>query len=133
MNQQDHSSSVEPSDCISDVFSCECSNPCHMLWVTGDNLDVSITVRLVHYRSFLKRILPAIKYLFGLDAGKCCDYDSIILGEERTKKLSDFLVRLADRIDVEKVLQESKDNPVKENWKQRFREWLYDTLCASTY
>ena len=53
------------------TFKCGCGDPTddHVVkvWVDKEDMDVCLYASLNHYLPWYKRLLPAVKYLFGID------------------------------------------------------------------
>lgn len=75
------------------IIICECFSMEHQMVLInpndGDN-EIFVQVHLATHRNFFKRILVAIKYVFGYKS-RFGAWDEFIWGPEQTKQLETFL------------------------------------------
>ena len=73
------------------VFFCDCMMPEHNFIVETDPYDkeIRVSVNLNHYLPFYKRIIPAIRYIFG--PKYVLGYDEVLLCEKDRDELVDLL------------------------------------------
>ena len=74
-----------------ELYICACHSPEHQMLVTNDeNNHLIIEYHLKTYKGFWKRLVTAVRYLFGYRS-KYGEWDSIILDEENQLRLYEHL------------------------------------------
>lgn len=74
------------------VVNCECNDPAHMLhfYYDKENEELIITTVLKTEKNIFKRIIIAIKYIFGHKRWMCEFSDTLLIGDS-IKKFRDLL------------------------------------------
>lgn len=77
----------------SNYFPCQCHSDEHHFWITydPDENELSLEVHLSTYRSFFKRLVVAVKYLFGYTC-RYGHWDSCLIRHQDIKRLKDLCV-----------------------------------------
>jgi hypothetical protein len=75
-----------------ELFICDCGDVEHQFIISHDTEDkeIYISVHLSSYMSFFKRIITAVKYIFGKKS-KYGAFDIVILNKNQIIELKDFL------------------------------------------
>ena len=95
-------------------FDCECSSAEHIFRVTSENdagdeypPQLYFTIQLNQYRGILKRLLTAIKYIFGYEC-RYGHWDIVELKEDDINKL--MVILHQHRVKIQKFELENKDD-----------------------
>jgi len=74
------------------IFVCACHSYSHQAFLSYDRDDkeLCITIHLITYRNFFKRLWIGLKYAFGYTSNYG-EWDSFIFKEEDEQKLLDYL------------------------------------------
>lgn len=83
---------------ISDILICECGNPAHQVIFRYDDSDdakfVFMSVHLTPHKSFFKRLITGLKYIFFSTISDYGDFEEVILYQEHAStlhKIADYL------------------------------------------
>lgn len=81
-----------------EYFECTCLSPEHTLrfWYDSEENELSTEIYLDQYHNIFKRILIAIKYIFGYKS-KYGDWDCWILKNEDCERLRKLLDQVRDK------------------------------------
>jgi len=78
------------------TFKCDCGDPTddHVtkVWIDKEDGDVCIYSSLNHYLPWYKRVLPSIKYLFGID-------NTFIHYKETFQNVGEFKAQVKEIVD----------------------------------
>ena len=88
-----------------EVFICDCHSLEHhfVLWYDEEDNELHLTVHLVARAQWWKRIMPALRYIFGYN-GRYGEYDNVILQPEDR----DRLIKNASKLKPQSEAQNKK-------------------------
>lgn len=75
-----------------EIFICDCNSLEHSyaFWYDEEENELHFMPHLITYRNIFKRILVAIKYIFGYKS-RYGDFDSMIINKEDYEKLKTYM------------------------------------------
>lgn len=83
-----------------EYFECSCWSPEHLIMVetNASESEVIITTQLSHHLPWYKRIIPAIKYVFGMDYD-CAGWGETVLNYSQAARLHQMLTEFDEAIE----------------------------------
>jgi len=79
------------------IYICECSDTSHNIVIDHDDESIFISV-ILNNHSVLKRIILAVKYVFGIDC-KYNHYQEVILDKDTAHALRNTLSEMIEEIE----------------------------------